>query len=696
MPRPTVLVATTDPVMAYALRKALSDHCRKYGLRLDICPGGSVQSGTNNIDTPAYDSAEELFDYLESRSGKDALSLADTLVILDVGVELEDAFESKAIPSGGWHVTDNRSGVALELILRFPQVFPVILSPGVPVLDAEKEGDVIRPCCPDADEEQWKGFCRLRNELCTRNKEEGSTTDFDPEQCVGMYVPLHFVSPLDKGAGLKSTLTRFACGMRSWFDPTGLRTLVRNRFLGTLFGSKSNWKETKDPREALSMRLGRSAVAVDEEREFAMFNAYAAYKFGYRAWLVTTWGEFDKHPLWTKGDIPQPGEVVVLRDIDLRFPDLPEKENEEGRLRGRLQSVFNEEWDSKLGDNWRVRVISSYKQVGKDDFRWCPEQKRLGEWDREDGYLGLSKPLSTIYKVKELCSDKRLDSVNASIRPVSSDNTDTISGHGAPYLNLAMAESLLRQSTLTQDEPVACLVGAMLAGEAYALLLGMSKTTALEALLLMHENEVAAEVKFPGISSKVQIKERKGDIEDTIKKLYRETGDPEAMNQFLSQFWAVMRIRYRKGEQFTAAEQSNKESLIAGVWSPKWLADRKFYQIIMEFGGIIVGGLKRCLVTVSTSLLWWFIVSFALLVIFTSIYAFQLDYKLSFTRSGVWVYLQLMFDTLVTSITFEPADKIKVIHDKGWGLFVMTFHIILSYILYGMFIAMLYRKVTRG
>ena len=230
MARPTVLIATKNPAIAYALQNRLSNICLKLGLRLTICPEGDGEK-VDGLDVATYRSADALFDYLESRS---PMEIADTLAVLDLGIELEQAFRTAVQSDNGWHVTkQRRAGVAVELLLRFPQVFPVFLSPAVPVndyLEEESSSETISPkTFNGCSDNQWGQFYRLRMALGSLNGEKTIQTA-ELDALPALRLPLHFVSPLDGGCGLESTLIRFANGMRCWFDPTGLRTLVKNRY----------------------------------------------------------------------------------------------------------------------------------------------------------------------------------------------------------------------------------------------------------------------------------------------------------------------------------------------------------------------------------------------------------------------------------------------------------------------------------
>lgn len=752
MPRPTVLVATTNPAMAYALKERLKQPCRELGLRLEVCPDGDKEQDKtegNDLGICVYDSAEALFDALEKR---DPMELADTLVVLDVGAQLKEAFEPQAPKDERWHVTDNRAGVAVELLLRFPQVFPVLLSPAVPV-DVENKSPVTPSLFRHVfliDQKNvecettgyWDEFRSLQKELAVKHKwKEVSDKDIykqenvDIQHLSALTIPLHFVSPSDQGKGLESTLARFAHGMRCWFDPTGLRTLVRNRFLGTLFGSKSNWGNTWGDqktkvlrREVMLERLDHIAVAIDEEREFAMLNAYAAYKFGRRAWMVTTFAEFNNYPLWAWSRDENNSDVVVLRDIDMRFPDIPDRVTwpsdcllESEKPRDQLKTLKSDLWrfcvkdkivHQRLGETWRVRVVSSNKNIGSGMFG-CAKQRRLGE--REGGitrlsklpglnflarfasvnvndrrYFGLSKPISTLYDLKKLLSKRRfctgtgdVVSVISKISPVIEESTG---GHGAPYLNLAMAESLLLQTRRCGKGPIDNLIGALMAGEAQELLLGMSRTTALEALLLQHKHEVMAEVEFPGVSHAININSRQQDVEAILRQYTLDNRSLPMKNMFLSQFWSELKVAYHNGEQFTAAEEANACSLVHGKWM-SWLSGWTTWHKYADKFFLCV---KSAVIKVATSFIGWTIASTLLIVIFSLIYDSRF-FPPSKENTSIF------FDVLLSSITLQPMGYVDCISKYGnWEVLAVIIHLGLAYVLFGLFISMLYRKITRS
>lgn len=696
--RPVVLVATTNPAIAYAMKVTLVEPCRKLGLRLDINSGGEKDVA---FDICYYDSAEAMFDYLEQRP---PMELADTLIVLYLAAdELTSAFAPRAT-TGGWHVTQNRTGVAAEMLLRFPQVFPVFVSVAVPAVSINPEtvssGAIDTKFVPKGSP-IWN---ELLSELAAK---EPKTPLEDFKYLMAGTVPLHFVSPLDGAISLGSTLTRFARGMRCWFDPTGLRTLVKNRFLGTLFGSTSDWENTQKHRSMLLGRLTHVAISVDEEREFALLSSYCAYRVGRRAWIITTYSEFADSPLWSR-EFNQ--DAVVLRDVDLRFPDFPPGQS---NLRSDLADIRKDPWKFHLGDAWKARTISHDENVVSiaDAVNWTPDEKRLGQ--RYPEYAGLSKPIGSLYDLRSLLNRIKTDSPNKSetdsfasalllpVRPLKGAIC-----HGAPYVNLAMAESLILQSNRCKHGPIENLIGAFLAGEATELLLGMSQTTVLEALLLQHKKEVTVEVEFPGVSHAIDIGARRKDIEDTVTSVLGVKGGTKKIagpqsrirDMYLSQFWAELKMEYRRGEQFAAAEAANRRSLVHSRWIPFLVRVRGFDVDAFQWT-------KSLMVNIASSLVWWlcaflFANTVSVLLYLPLARTEAIDCLLQAHSICEWDTASLVLSTLVSSITLQPTALVsKLIDDPTFAgpqlLFATIFHMGASYLLFGLLISMLYRKVTR-
>lgn len=738
--RPVVLVATTSPIVSLSLQALLSKRCRELSLKLEVCPGGEEDK---KLGATAYESAEALFEFLEQCSPN---VLADTMVVLYIpSWDLANAFcpeardVDKMTHANGWHSGNRRAGIAVELLLRFPHVFPVFLS----------EGNALGEGIPLS---YFGGMDYFG--------ESGTVA----ELCRERLVPLHFASLLDNRdnkrnpLGLGDVLTRFSQGMRCWFDPTGLRTLVKNHFLGAVFGertksSKLDLTNTEDQRRILLERLEYQVVAVDEELEFAMLNAYTAYRFGMRAWIITSFQEHQEASIWNWG------KGTVLRDIDLRFADLPNPDSEDcpekykagNSIRTRFINILDEPWPPKVREEhgWSVRAVSSHPLIETNPSDWSGNELRLGQ--REKGgdleYLGLSKPITTLYGLKSLLfqNGNTTPSVAARLKPAEGGGGGR---HGAPYLNLAMAESLLLQARHCQSGPRENLIGALLACEAIELLLGMSRTTVLEAMILQHNKEVMAEVEFPGVAMAIDTKERDEDIRSAVDNLLAINCDAEpgkalrVRDLFLSRFWAELKIIYRNGEQFEAAEESNSRSLVYGNWLPKPGDDRRIDAILSYRTRT---GLKTAIVGAATSPRKWFRAFLKINAVFIvgnlmiSAGAERLKFPISDS-------VNVAISTFLSSISLQPmgTENDALVKEKstkpgtsegtfkirpGVGLnaqapqigvyleltdqlpsypnlraermYVValiwtTLHMAFSYLLFGTLISMLYRKVTRG
>src|SRR5262249_35146292 len=115
--------------------------------------------------------------------------------------------------------------------------------------------------------------------------------------------------------GCEHSLLAFSTAARRdpLFDPTGLRQWVRKR---------TNWALAKMGEFQLSIRVA-SAAAIDEERPYAYLHAYTAYRFGYRADVVSTWAllkeRFDRPRECSGGH----GYQLLLEDMSLNLPDRP-------------------------------------------------------------------------------------------------------------------------------------------------------------------------------------------------------------------------------------------------------------------------------------------------------------------------------------------------------------------------------------
>jgi len=410
------------------------------------------------------------------------------------------------------------SGVALELSLRFPHVHVLFYGPS------------------PAQAGVW---------LAAAAKD---LTPLPAER-----LTLHFAESQVQLASALPVMTRFAAGFRSYFDPTGFRTVLRNCLIGSAFGTTDDWSNTHEQRvKILGERLTNLAVAVDEEFELALLHSYAAYKFGCRAWTISTYEEFrgEQKPDWRTA-----GVTSVLRDIDLRFPDIPD--DKYTQIRDKLKSPASDEW--RLPPGCQVRAISANITMGDAGGDWSEPERLLGE--RQGVPLGLTKPLASMYAIRGLLPDGMKGSVVGKLCGVGLTSTG---GHSAPYTNLVMAQALLARASRCRaaNSITGYLLAALFAQDAACLLLGMSRNIALEAIREMSLSEVGAEAHCLGVAHSVSLRQRRDDLR--AQALGIERGFACAF--FLARVWAELRVVYRDAEQFRAAETANFESICYCRW----------------------------------------------------------------------------------------------------------------------------------
>jgi hypothetical protein len=304
------------------------------------------------------------------------------------------------------------------------------------------------------------------------------------------------------------------------FDPSGLRDWVRCRANNCL-------RQLKDDLE-LPLRNNLSA-AIDEERSFAYFHGYTAYRFGCRADVVTSWALMKERfgPSQKHGH----GCWLLLEDMSLNFADrerdvhllhlgprderdTEHRENHCKSLRSRDEKVETSEHrllvttgqtrpgDTTLADN---RTYLRAKAHGRGGIVFKPASGMLGLW----GEAGLLRP-----RGKTQRKGNNPDFVWPPKPPEPGDGGGI--GHGSPGRLTLTAERLIRrgQALLEEVKSVEDAVhGAVLAGDALELTGCRTPTTATEALCLKHRFEVLAECQFSGVEYHIRIMPRLEEIE---------------------------------------------------------------------------------------------------------------------------------------------------------------------------------------
>ena len=329
-------------------------------------------------------------------------------------------------------------------------------------------------------------------------------------------------------------LSLFGANYNPLFDGTGLREWVRERV-----GKTNNNKMTA---HQLPIRK-KIALAIDEEPDCAYFNAYVAYRFGFRSYAVTEEALLEKF-------VGKNGQLNGNKDFHLsiedRFLNFPDRSDKYRNIRLSNLNVRSEHFpglDNKR--TLRVFITSGHqpeiiverrkkKWRASNIFQQETTSRRFVDFTkalREEGRLGtvLYKPLSGIFNFWEESGlrEKLVDGGRAEgfyWPPKYMGRKDDEFGHGAPgkileiVLRLESRAEKLRNHT---HSTIQAIHGAVLAVEAMELLIEKAQTTFLEALVLKHEFEAIAECHFYGVHSHFDVKTRIKDIQLEAKEFAR-------------------------------------------------------------------------------------------------------------------------------------------------------------------------------
>jgi len=306
------------------------------------------------------------------------------------------------------------------------------------------------------------------------------------------------------------------------FDGSSLRDSIR----GAMGADDSKQRVILPRREKL-------AVAVDEEKSYAWLHAYTAYRFGFRAQVVTTFGGM-KRFLGYKANTcvkveenPAVDEIphLVFEDVFLQFSDEHLDNFSFLRKRDKICPWLVEA-------RYRVLVTSGHhhgqdKIALRDNPNYLDELQKRGQWNCER-----QKPLGGIFNLWQkselqvkLHEGGRLGLAPGYTGPMPSDDSDesTGSGHSAPGRVLVIADWLIARARRLVDAKVSSVMeavyGAVLATDALELLGGKTPTTSLEALTLRHQCEVFTECHFVGMQEHIEVHLRVADVERDVKKI---------------------------------------------------------------------------------------------------------------------------------------------------------------------------------
>lgn len=407
------------------------------------------------------------------------------------------------------------------------------------------------------------------------------------------------------------------------FDGDGLRSFVRARTNRTLqrIGQSIH----------LPIRTKRAA-AIDEERAFAHYSAYTAYRFGFRSEVIHTF-------LGMTLNFPRNGKRhdfdVLFEDVSLNFFDLPSTELDLSQLSERAK--YFESLDSTRPDlevsRKRILVTSgspylmdpvvaantqhlayknsfgkgmSGKVVNKpagDMFQfWQSCEMTMGDewWSKITGYFAGSRsnrldsfsdfdwPPESPNRFKRLFGNFLERMASFPSTPFKefwrrwSDNVNArpVSQHGTPGKIMAVAALLLyraRELSDTIRHNECCVMGAVFSTDALELLGPYSPSSAQEALALKHEFELAYDCQFSGAKYHLDITKRLREISSDSWHLTRwlsperfEQSNSNTKMRIYSRLVRILRdyVRYDEERRVLSRIRHLHFSLWLREWGP--------------------------------------------------------------------------------------------------------------------------------
>jgi hypothetical protein len=323
----------------------------------------------------------------------------------------------------------------------------------------------------------------------------------------------------------------------SLLDPTGLRNWVREttnkRINQQIRQDNSDQGANQQDPSKISVESNvkavgllpirhHTAVSIDEEKGYAVYHAYAAYRSGHVVDVVFSWAAmkaiFHSAGVGTEYCLSFEDMRIPFSDKpgDVHLSDLAEREKQLPLLR-------------RNNPNYRF-LITTGQTGGPDDKLMSRNREYLGETQESPKII--FKPAGGLIDFWGRIAPQLtyLEGRSSRIMTNSISHED-IGGHGAPGILTLIAERLVRRAERIANTATATEVlinAAVLARDAVEILGGKTPTTALSGCLLYHELEVRAECTFLGAGYHIKAKSRLKEIRENLEAAaaaFNETRD---------------------------------------------------------------------------------------------------------------------------------------------------------------------------
>ena len=544
-----------------------------------------------------------------------ASGLTNATCLIDVP-DLSDLSDLDPIDrTKGW------TGVVAMLILAFPEVHWVILSPFTPNLQQPSD--------------------RLKR--------------------------FHFLQPRNLLDSVENIFKLRDQGFCPLFDPTGLRQLIH-----TLLAHRVS-------ANYVPLRL-TSAVAVDEEESYSYFHAYAAYRFGYRCHVITSYGLMGE----ILGDKSAEEISISFEDIYLNFPDRRlslSKIRDRDAVFPKLTTIPNRIFVTSGHTNTKAE-----EEVTKANAEYLIELTAKSAKSRIYSAT-LYKPDTGVFDIWQRSGIRgRLTDGRAPFftwPPLMINKAAPAGGtHSAPGRLLVIAESLIsRANRLIKDiqSVPEAVYGATLAMNAQEYLGLRTPTTSLEAISLKHRFEVLAECMFYGVEYHLDTKSRFAEIENEMECVgvwfRKETRDISKLNTKIGLLSELVLI-YREFNQFN--EEQSALTKLRLVYRRLWYKrHRPWSYLILPFR-------------------WYFdqllasVPGFMLALAFWILAYASLSYFAHYNKTTIGHVLE---DSIITFFGMQPPHELWQLWP--WGQTITLVLIMVGFVHLGIFISHVYALISR-
>lgn len=511
-------------------------------------------------------------------------------------------------------------------------------------------------------------------------------------------------------------LKRHQDGYRPLFDPSGLRTYIKETVIETEKAlERDNKSEAENDQmlsivsECLKKRKTQSAVVIDEELPFTFLNGYIAYRSGHRCFMITSQYEMENILRNEKS-----GEkiAVSLEDLDIKLCGMNDEDskklyNPEDRakeykalsiVKKRLYvtGVATEEVRKRYGkqiiDKPYAGVYYLKNKIIENEIIGSVCKNYLGFWKQ---FICLFCEIMALFLLpaiyfknfihRRLCKYQTNDH-----KPLVEENNSKNS-HSASSKLLIIVDYLIERARKILNNSKSCqgnIHGAILALEAKELIHGRSMTTALEAVSLQHQLEVRAECCFYGVAHEIVTKQRFEDVSREVDEIIKTMDKPQIKK--LAQAYNAQieisnnfRLIFKEFEQFDEEDKCINivRRLRQGLHFYSKLAFPNIDSVWQLPVSMLVERYFNSLVSSWRYILLWIAIW---ILIFAGLYCWC-DHTFD---------LQCLWHSALTFFEMQNAGIIKC--QKNWVFNVLLFsELVIAYGHLGIFIAYLYQKLSR-